>query len=140
MALQEAIAGLQDIAGSVTGVRVAPDYAPENLNIWPAAIAFPESGTITSESDAWYIGLHNLILELHVARGDLPKVLEKIIPLGEDVYEALLADPTLGGTVSTYGDLTYEFGPMEYGSPPGAAATFGWRFTLTDVKIMGTLA
>lgn len=134
--LQQVISGIQDIADAVTGVRVAPDYAPDSLSVFPASVAYPESGTLTSESDGWYIGLHNIVLELHISRTDLPKVLEKIIPLGEDVYEALLADPTLGNMASTYGQISYAFGPLRYGD----LDTFGWRFILEDVKLMGTLS
>lgn len=136
MALQEVIAGIQDIAGGVSGIRVAPDYAPDVLNIYPACIAYPDSGTLISESDAWYVGLHNIRIELHFEKKELHKVLEKAIPLGEDLYEALMADPTFGGTVSTYNQITYEMANMEY----SGIKTFGWRFTITDVKLMGTLS
>jgi hypothetical protein len=35
MALQDAIEKIQSIAGAVSGIRAAPEYLPEQLNVFP---------------------------------------------------------------------------------------------------------
>lgn len=143
--LADVLEGIQSFAKGASGsIRVAPIYAPDQLDIFPASICYPKIGEVESQSDAWYIGLHDLILEIHEKRGQLRANLESVIPIGEAVYEAFLDDATIGGVVDTIvGSITYEFGPMAYGGdvskniPP--VDTIGWRFTIR-VKLKGDLS
>lgn len=143
MTLVAALTALQATAGAVSGIRVAPVYAPDDLSIFPAAIAYPETGNLNTETSGAYIGLHTLVLEIHEKRGLLRSTLEAVIPLGEDVYEALLTDPTIDGSVDTITEegISYEFGPMQYGGDPlkniKPVDTLGWRFRI-PVKLKWT--
>jgi hypothetical protein len=80
-------------------------------------------------------GLHNIILELHVARKNLPKDVESAMQYSDSIPKAIMTYPTLSGTVSTIGRITYTFGGMQYGDQ----MTVGFRFTLEGVKLQTTI-
>lgn len=140
MTIVAVVAAIQDLMLGVTGIRVAPDYAPDNLHIWPASVVFPDNGTIDSGPPGIMKGLHNIIIEIHIPKKDLQKDLEKAIPFIESVPMALLGDPTLGDTVSTFGLITYVFGPMTWGEGTTAMSTIGPRFTINDVKLQTAIS
>ena len=82
-------------------------------------------------------GLHSLVVEIHVARKDLPRDVETALPFGELLAAAVFDDPTLGGTVDTVRadeGITYTFGALAW----GGQATIGWRITV-PVKIQTVL-
>ncbi len=134
MGLQEAINGIQDAVGALDGVRKAPDYPPEQLNQFPFAVCWAAEGTFEYSTPGVRKGLHVIELALHVARnGDLPREVALAMPYIETVPDALMADPTLGGTVATIvGPITYEFGPLGYGEKE--QNTLGFLFRIR-VKI-----
>jgi hypothetical protein len=76
-------------------------------------------------------GLHDVLVQLHVARKDLVLDVAAAMPYGDSVPEAIFADPTLGGKAQTFQRIDYEFGEMSYGGSP----TVGWRWTVVGVKI-----
>lgn len=131
MGLLAAIQALQDTVGAVSGIKKAPDYPPDSINSFPFAVAYPADGT-------WevYAGttkaLHTLVVEIHVARADLPAAVANVIGYGDSVPKAILADTTLGGTISTFSDITYEFGSLDWGE----TKTVGFRFRINGVKIL----
>src|SRR5512139_3347037 len=129
MTLQAAIAKIQDIAGAVSGIRAAPEYLPETINIYPFLVCYAGSGSYEYAPAGVMKGLHNIILELHIARKDLPRDTEKAMPYADSIPLAIFHDPTLGGTVSTFGRISYTFGGMQYGDQ----MTLGFRFTLEGV-------
>jgi hypothetical protein len=131
MTIVQAIAAIQDTVGAVTGIRVAPDYAPDNLSIFPASVVYPRTGTIDSGPAGNMKALHNFVIEIHVDRMNLQKDLARVIPFGDSIPEALLDDPTIDGTISTFGVIDYTFGPMTWGDIP----TIGWRFVVNACKL-----
>jgi len=130
--LQEVIAAVADIVRSVTGVRVSPEYAPEALNTFPASIIYPSTGEFSESPNGVFKGLHNLTVEIHVARLDLSKTLQASIPFGTRVGKAILAERTLSSTCSMFGKIAYTFGPMAWGDE--RLQTIGWRLTIQDIK------
>ena len=134
MSLVAIIAAIQDTVGAVTGIRAAPDYAPENINgIFPFSVCYPEGGTYDcGPGFGTYKALHNIKLQIHFGRADLPKSLEASIPYGDAVAKALLADPTIDASCDTFDQVQYTFGPLAWGEP--VIQTIGWDFTLTNVK------
>ncbi len=135
--LQSAIEDLQSTIGAITGVKAAPDNPPDvPSGQWPFSIAFPRTGEFQGGGNAQVVGLHTIVVQLHYHRQDLSRSYETIIPYLETVIEAILADVTLGGTVTTIRDsITYTFGAMTY----AGIDTIGWQFEV-PVKIRYTEA
>lgn len=135
MALQDAIAKVQEIAGAVDGIRAAPEYVPEEINVFPFLVCYAGNGSYDFAPAGVMKGLHNIILELHVARKDLPRDVEKAMKYADNIPLAIMDDPTLGGTVSTIGVITYTFGMLGYGT----TETIGFRFMIQNVKVQTTI-
>jgi hypothetical protein len=142
MTLATVIAAIQDTVGAVTGIRAAPDYAPDNIGVYPTAIAVPSSGTFDGLTPEDMIGLHNIIVYIFVAPFvDLPKALEAAIPYGELVAKALFEDTSIDGSAETFEGLSYVFGEIIWGSSPQGTGMshLGWTITINNVKIRTTL-
>lgn len=130
--LKGAIAALQTIVGGLSGIRNAPELAPEQLNEFPIAVAYPSKGEIFSQSGVWRKSLHTIALEIHTARKDLPTDISRTINYVELVGDALVTNPTLGGAVdSIVFPLKYGYGELEW---VGDVITLGYQFLIT-VKI-----
>lgn len=133
MSLLGIIQAIQDTVGGVTGIRAAPDYPPENLNsVLPASLCFPDTG-VYSEGPGGvsaYLALHNIRLQIHFSRADLPHAIQVAIPYGDTIAKALLIDPQINNSCSTFDKVNYIFGPLKWGD----IDTIGWDFTLTNVK------
>ena len=140
MATQEdAIKAVQDIIGALSGIHGAPDYPPENLNVFPFVVAYPGDGQhfvgtlVNNTGERKFLG--QIIVELHVARKDLPTAVRASIGFGDSIPNLLLKNPTLNSTVSTFRAITQTFGELDWGDTP----TLGYRFILEDVKIHTTI-
>lgn len=137
MALQHAIAALQDITGAIPGIKKAPDHAPESIAVSPIALAYPMMGKETAMSAGFRKGIHTIVCELHFNRGNLPVAIEKAVPFLDLFMNAVLRNPTLNGTVSTVvEEIRYTFGFLPWGGI--ADSTIGFRFEM-DVKIQPSI-
>ncbi len=137
MGIQTAVAYVQGLAQNLTGMREALAVPPEQINAFPAAMCYPATGEFRAGPLGMMRGLHSLVVEIHVARVDLPRDIALALPFGEMLAAAVLADPRLGGTVDTVRadeGLSYTFGALAW----GGQATVGWRITI-PVKIQTTL-
>lgn len=137
MTIQTAIAHIQGLAEGLTGIRQAPDFPPEQMNVFPFAVCYPAAGQFQAGPMGLMKGLHNLVVEIHVARKDLPRDVETALPFGELLAAAVLDDPTLGGTVDTVRadeGISYTFGALAW----GGQETVGWR-VIIPVKIQTVL-
>lgn len=121
---------VQQIVGALPGIRQAPELPPEQANAYPFLVCYPADGRWEGGPAGAKKGLHTLVLELHVQRVDLPRAVGAALAYAEAIPNALLADPTLRGTVSTFGAIQYQFGPLRYGDKD----TLGFRFRITDIK------
>ena len=131
MALQDAMDWVQDTVGALEGMRGAPHEPTESVQVFPFSRAYAGEGVIEMNELGMDRGLHSIVVEIHVGRQDLPRDVKKAMPYVDSVPAALLASPTLGGTVSTFGRIRYRFGPMAVGGED----TIGFRFWLEDVKV-----
>lgn len=129
--LSSAIVYIQALMRQVEGVKAAPDYPPEQLDPFPFVVAFPGSGTWAFGGGGFARGLHTIELQVHIARKDLPHDVEAITKFVDLIPLKLLGDPTLGGTISTFGTVRYEFVPMVWNS----VSTIGVRFFIEGVKM-----
>jgi hypothetical protein len=132
--LQDAIAYVQTLVGGVSGIRAAPEYPTEDINIFPFAMAYSGGGT-------WEIsagrakGLHTIVIEIHVARQDLPRDTHALMAFSDSIPQALLSDPTLGGNIATFGTIRYTFGQLGW----AGIQTLGFRFYIDNVKMEAAL-
>lgn len=120
----------------LTGIRGAPANPPDQINAFPFIVTYARSGVIEAGPVALRRGLHNIVIELHVARRDLARDVAAAMEYADTVPNALLATLSYSGdrfnnTVSTFERITYTFGPMQW----GGIDTIGFRWTLENVKI-----
>jgi hypothetical protein len=134
--VQDAIESVIDvITQDIAALKFAPDYAPGDLNTFPALVVYADSGAWSKESD-WKQGLHTIIVEVHFPRKNLPDDLKKVMPYIDSVPEALFGNVTLNGRVSTISEISYDVGPLGYGSQD----TIGVRFTLPNIKMQSAVS
>lgn len=129
--LQDAINYIQTLMIKLQGIRAAPKYPPEDVSVFPFAVCYPGSGLFEFGPGGTKKGLHNITLEIHVARKDLEMDTRAAMRFSDTVPNILLANPTLGGNVSTFGQIRYAFGPLGWAGAP----TLGFRFILENVKM-----
>lgn len=130
--LQDAIAYVQTLAAQVSGIRGAPAYPPEDISIFPFAVAYAGGGNWEFGAGAgWKRGLHSITLEIHVARQDLGRDATEAMLFSDAIPNILMKNPTLGGNISTFSNIRYTFGPLGWQS----AKTFGFRFFIEGVKM-----
>lgn len=109
------------------GAKDAPTLATESTMAFPFSVVYPGSGTIGSESAGQERDLHNITLDVHVNRVDLPTDIGTAMEFFEEFKALMVADTMLGNTVSTIiYPMQYQFGNMEY----AGTKTIGFRFSI----------
>ena len=131
MSLQTVIDEVQAICRTVSGIKGAPSYAPEQINLYPFAVAYPGDGEVEFGALGEMKALHNVIVEVHVARKDLPVDLQRVSGFVDSIPAALMDDPTLGGSCDTFQSIRYRFSQLGW----GGVETIGYRFTVVNVKV-----
>ena len=140
MSVKDACVQIAAVVGGVTGIRYASDTPPENNNTWPIAVVFPLSGNQAAGPIGTRRGLHNIVIDVLIAKqqSTLPRRLEFLVPLLDSIPAALLAEVTDSGdrfssTIDTFAQINYQWIPItDYTGTPCE----GYRFTMTDVKIL----
>jgi len=139
--LQTAINAIQDVILTVSGIRAAPDYAPDNMSHYPFVMTYPNNGIFKSDTGAGTIrGIHQITVELHVSDNKMPQSLKQIDKYIEAIPKAIMDDPTLGGAVATIGGddvepIAYQYSIFTY----AGVQTIGIEFTIQDVKIRSSI-
>lgn len=138
--LQQVIDQIQDTVGAISGIVSAPHEPPDQVSQWPFVAAYVKSGTwILGKPAGQMTGLHNIVVELHIARKDLPRDVTKAMTYAKSVPNAIgkawLVSVTLSA-LEAIGPIEYEFTEMEW----GGVITLGFRWTLTAVKTIDTFA
>lgn len=135
--LQDAIDEIQARLADVTGIRYAPEFAPDAVNAFPAAIAYPRSGAWNSNDATFKTGLHTIIVEVHVERHDLARAIEQAMQFSDSVPNAIMAGLTSGDyeAIQTYEEVRYEAGPMKWND----VDTWGFRFFIDGVKMQSPI-
>lgn len=133
MSLQAAIYEIQAEMRKVSGVKNAPNEPPESTDNFPFVATFPGTGEITAVAHGDKKGLHNVNIELHVTRKDLPIDMRKAIPFVELIADAILKarQAATFTEFDTFSGISYEFAAMAWGN----VETLGYRFTINDLKI-----
>jgi len=113
--LQDAINAIQDEIGKITTVRLAPDYAPDNISVWPAIITYASSGEAITGDFGLSEYHHNVTSEVHIPRKDLSRDLAALMPFIEKVCEELtIGDTVLGAIIESFDRITYQVAPSRY--------------------------
>lgn len=129
--LQDFIDQVQDAVGALSGIRGAPDEPPESINVFPFAVAYARDGTYEQQKGMMK-GLHNVVVELHVARKDLARDVQAAMGYAKSVPNAILDAQEDGNlaAASWLGRISYTFGPMAW----AGQETIGFRFVIEDVR------
>jgi hypothetical protein len=131
--LRDAIAQIQQVIGQLEGIRQAPIDPPEQMAVFPFAVCYPTSGVWKPAPLPGKTGLHNVVVEIHVAReNNLGNAIETALKYSELVPNVLFKGIQNGTFTEfqTFGEITYIFGPLGWNGVP----TIGWRFTLNQLK------
>lgn len=130
-----AVKGLAAIVRAVSGVRAAPDYPPDQMSEYPFAVTMARAGRFDFGVAGESKGLHDLVVQLHIARKDLPVDVQAAMGYSDSVPLAIMGDVTLGGNVSTFQRISYEFGEMEY----AGVQTVGFRWVIEGCKLRSNI-
>lgn len=135
--LQDAVYEIAASMREVSGVKNAPNEPPENTENFPFVAVFPGTGEIEALARGDKKGLHNIDIELHVKRKDLPIDMRVATPFIDKIADQILSDRQNNNYthINTFGAITYEFAPLAW----GATQTLGYRVTVNNVKLRGTI-
>ncbi len=91
-----------DILGALSGVRKATDNPPDSLNVFPFAVAWVDEYQYEKKrlGNLFSNGTFVLVGQIHVARKDQARALATLEVYPDLIRTALVADPTLNGTVN----------------------------------------
>ena len=132
--LQAAIASVQTTIAAISGIRQAPATPPEDATSFPFVVAYAGAGEFMGASPASslkYLG--SIIVDLHLARKDLPRDVAKVMTYHTSIPNAILNDITLGGNLDMCGPVACSgLIVMQYGDQE----TLGLRYTIQNVKIV----
>jgi hypothetical protein len=118
------------LVASISGIRRAPTYPEESLNIFPFVVVYPGAGSENYAVPGERLSLSSIVVELHVARKDMPRDIAAAMPYGDSIPNKLMLDPTVSGKADTFGGIEWTFGELNW----GAQQTLGFRFTMLNVK------
>ena len=133
--LQQTVKEIQAIVRQLKAIRSAPIKPPEKAAAFPFAMCYAASGNFKPQTvggGGTMIGLHNIVIEVHVARKDLPRDYERAMVYAKLIPNAIHKAHRDGTftDMETFGQIDYVFGPMVYGD----IDTIGFEFTMTEVK------
>lgn len=131
MSVETAINYLAGVVGALPGMKQAPTAPIESPGgVFPFAVTYEYTGTFQAESGGFGHDLVTLFVDIHVQRFMLPESIALAMSFREPFLKALIADPTLGGSVSTFNEVRHTFGEMMYNN----TKTIGYRFEI-DIKV-----
>lgn len=130
-------------SGGNGSLRAAPDNPPDQMNIFPFAIAYADTGRwLWGRGVGDKKGLHEIAVEIHWARRDLGRENEVMGPWIERVPNLMMLkfinDNKWNSTIDAFGGdegddaITYTTGPL---GTWGGVEHFGIRFVIHKVKI-----
>ncbi len=136
--LQSAIDEIQAQIRTLSGIRAAPDEPPDQISAYPFVVAYASSGEWRFQTPETKVGLHDIVVELHVARKDLPRDVQNAMSYSDSIPNAImlaLKDGTFSA-IETFERITYEFVSLGW----GGVDTIGFRFTVVGVKLSSTIS
>ena len=135
--LRDACIEIVEEIQTISGIRSAPEVPPESTDLFPFVVTYPGAGNYHQGPFKVMTALHNITVELHVEKKDLPRNFGTVMDLIDVIpYELMKLHNASGfSTISTFGDIEYSFGALSWGD----VETIGVRYTITDVKVQTTI-
>lgn len=133
MGIYEGIQEIQVLMRELPGVRAAPNEPPDQLTAFPFVVCYVDTGVFRVNTPEDLRGLHNLIIEIHVAYQSLPVAYAQAIRFIEAVPRKLmegLRDNRLP-SLDTFGEISYTFRALAW----GGVATLGCQFVIQNTKV-----
>ena len=129
---------VQEVAAQLSGEGLRVVYeVPRGTPVLPAALVYVQGGRWDSISYKTTVGLHNIVIDLHVVRADLARAFEEVMSHADSVpaklYQALW-DKQFTHIV-TFERIDYSLLQMRWGD----VETIGYRWTLVNVKTIDRL-
>jgi len=111
-----------------SGIQSIPDYAPEDNKAFPFLVTFPGTGQAEWRSISERHDTHNIVMQLHVARKNLPYDIAAAVGFVEAIPAAMKTAEAAGelGAIENFSVMTYEFGPMAWASEEANTVGFTW--------------
>jgi hypothetical protein len=130
--LQAGIKEILDEIREISEIRRVPEEPPENNDAFPFVVGYPSNGVYTGRPNVMK-GLHNVAIELHVARKDLPRDYNKVMGIIDEIPYQLQKLQVDSGftTIATFGEIEYTFGVLEWGN----LETLGVTYIINNVKV-----
>lgn len=134
MTTTAAIANIAAKLGALPGIKSAPVVPPEDAGVYPFGVTYEAHANTNTLAYGSADDLVTIFAEIHVSRVLLANAVTLAMSFRDPFLAALIADPSLGGTVSTTNEIRRSFGRLVWGD----VETIGYRFEI-DVKVTITV-
>lgn len=136
MALKDAAQEIVDELRKISDLRRVPDEPPESNSQFPFAVVYPVRGNYQGGPPGLMKGLHSVVIELHVARKDLPRDYSTVMDIIDQIPEQMLSalKNARFSELDTFGLIKYEFGALSW----GGVDTLGVTYIMQNTKIQTT--
>lgn len=137
MGVRDARIEIIEALQTIKGIRSAPTKIPEGSNPFPFAIAHLATGVYQMNVAGMKLGLHNIMVEVHVGRDYLPYDYDAIEPLCDTIVNKWFYMLKRKGHADGFQYIEH-FETIDYSLEPGLWAnvkTLVLVFVLTNCKI-----
>lgn len=129
-AIDSAIAWLQTGVSALSGIDHAPPTVSDTASNRVWVYTYLSGGEYTTVAAGDGRDFHTLRVEIMTYRGNLVDAVKRLQGLPQAVARLVQADPTMGGNVSTYGTMVYNFTAVEW----AGQAAVGYIITIDRIK------
>ena len=133
-AIQNVITAVNTILETqVTNAYNAYDYPVEQIVEERSYMTYYGGGSLEMQTYDFYKGLHTFVVDFVVFRKDLARDMQLLMTDIDTVFSALSSDPTFGGKISTFEQITCS---QPIAETWGGVPVFILRFTIENAKIL----
>lgn len=137
--LTTGIGEIVTVLRTLTTLKWVPDLPPETSEFFPFALVYPSDGSYNPMTKGFITELHNVAIELHIARED--SIIDWVTnvslldTLPKKLWEKLFDNDGTFSAISTWSQIRYVTQPMSY----AGISTIGAVYTMADVKLLKTI-
>lgn len=130
--IREVLTALQEgLEAGLTGLASTPELPPEQAPDFPMLVLYPGGLRSKGNTPEDHLDLWGVVVEIHVARKDLPVDLETVLTFPDDTLALIYAILKEEGLA--HGEITGDpWGAMAWGD----VQTVGFRFKVADIKLV----
>jgi hypothetical protein len=132
MSLLALVQAVQDAILTVNGIRNAPDYPPDQVNVFPYVITYIDGGKWNRSNGSRYDVKAKIAVELHIGRTDLPRNVATAMGFVESIPKAVLGYATISNGY-VFEDCEFSFGPLGWGDTDTIG--FKWIFAFGQIGV-----